>query len=52
MSNAEKIDAAEQRIIELKKLINHWRTSDILSRKATVDYVELTLSDIEHRQVA
>ena len=44
MSNEERIEVAEQRIIELKTLINHWKTSDISSRKATVDFVEKVLS--------
>ena len=43
MSNAEKIAVAEQRIIELKTLINHWKTSNISSRRATVDFVESIL---------
>ena len=45
MSNEEKIEVAEQRIIELKTLINHWKTSNISSRRATVDIVEAILSD-------
>ena len=47
MSNAEKIEVAEKRIIELQTLINHWKTSNIASRKATADFVDLILS---HRQ--
>ena len=45
MLNEEKIEVAEKRIIELKTLINHWKTSDISSRKATVDFVEAILTD-------
>ena len=45
MSNQEKIEVAEQRIIELKTLINHWKTSNISSRKSTVDLVEAILSN-------
>ena len=45
MSNEEKIEVAEQRIIELKTLINHWKTSNISSRKATADFVEVILSE-------
>ncbi len=45
MPNEEKIEVAEQRIIELKTLINHWKTSNISSRKATADFVESTLSE-------
>ena len=45
MSNNEKIAVAEKRIIELKTLINHWKTSNISSRKSTVDLVEAMLSD-------
>ena len=48
MYNKEKIDAAEQRIVELKTLINHWKTSNISSRRATVDFVEAIL--IEKRE--
>ena len=44
MSNEEKIEVAEQRIIDLKTLIDHWKTSDISSRKATVDFVESILA--------
>ena len=45
MSNEEKIEVAEQRIIELKTLINHWKTSNISSRKSTSDFVETILAD-------
>ena len=45
MSNDEKIEVAEQRIIELKTLINHWKTSNISSRRATSDFVESILSE-------
>ena len=43
MSNNEKIEVAEKRIIELETLIKHWRSSDISSRKATVEIVETML---------
>jgi len=43
MYNKEKIEVAEQRILELKTLINHWKTSNISSRRATVDFVESIL---------
>ena len=52
MSNEEKIEIAEQRIIELKILINHWRTSNIASRRSTVDFVEAILADREEAQAA
>ena len=52
MSNAEKIEVAEQRIIELKTLINHWKTSNISSRRATVDLVDSILSDTDSTQAA
>tara|TARA_X000000368_G_C22899262_1_gene653329 strand:- start:201 stop:359 length:159 start_codon:yes stop_codon:yes gene_type:complete len=52
MSNEEKIEVAEKRIIELKTLINHWKTSNISSRKATSDFVEAILSDRHERRVA
>ena len=45
MSNEEKIEVAEQRIIELKTLINHWKTSNISSRRSTADFVEAILAD-------
>ena len=52
MSNEERIEVAEQRIIELKTLINHWKTSNISSRRATVDFVETILSDRDGTQAA
>ena len=45
MFNEERIEVAEQRIIELKTLINHWKTSNISSRRATLDFVETVLAD-------
>ena len=45
MSNEEKIVVAEQRIVELKTLINHWKNSHISSRRSTVDFVEAILAD-------
>jgi len=44
MSNEEKIEVAEKRIVELKTLIKHWKTSNISSRKATADLVDSMLS--------
>ena len=52
MSNEEKIEVAEQRIIELKTLINHWKTSNISSRRATADFVESIISDRHHPKAA
>ncbi len=52
MSNEEKIEVAEQRIIELKTLITHWKTSNISSRRATVDFVETILSDRKKTKAA
>ena len=52
MSNEEKIEVAEKRIIELKTLINHWKTSSISSRKATSDFVESILSDMQKAKTA
>ena len=52
MSNEEKIEVAEKRIIELKTLINHWKTSNISSRKATADLVEAILSHRKDKKVA
>jgi len=52
MSNAEKIEVAEKRIIELKILINHWKTSNVSSRKATADFVESILPDRQETKAA
>ena len=52
MSNEEKIQVAEQLIIELKTLINHWKTSNIYSRKATLDLVDAILSDQNKKKAA
>tara|TARA_B100001250_G_scaffold93157_1_gene77610 strand:- start:28 stop:186 length:159 start_codon:yes stop_codon:yes gene_type:complete len=52
MSNEEKIEVAEKRIIELKTLINHWKTSHISSRRSTLDFVEGILSDREETKAA
>tara|TARA_B100000945_G_scaffold252453_1_gene209295 strand:- start:742 stop:900 length:159 start_codon:yes stop_codon:yes gene_type:complete len=52
MSNEEKIEVAEKRIIELKTLINHWKTSKISSRKATSDFVEAILSNRKESNAA
>ena len=52
MSNEEKIEIAEQRIIELKTLINHWKTSNIASRRSTADFVDSILSERKGTQVA
>ena len=52
MSNEERIEVAEQRIIELKTLINHWKTSNISSRRATLDLVDSFLSDRDGTQAA
>ena len=52
MSNEEKIEVAEKRIIELKTLITHWKTSNISSRKATADLVESILTDREKASAA
>jgi hypothetical protein len=52
MSHEEKIEVAEQRIIELKTLINHWKTSNISSRRSTADLVEAILADRQRTKVA
>ncbi len=52
MSNQEKIEIAEKRIIVLKTLINHWKTSNISSSKATVELVEAILAERQERKVA
>ena len=48
----EKIEVAEQRIIELKILINHWKTSKISSRKSTADFVDSLLADRHETKAA
>ena len=52
MSNEEKIEVAEKRIIELKTLINHWKSSNISSRKATADFVDSILTDMQNTKAA
>ena len=52
MSNTEKIKVAEQRILELKTLINHWKTSNISSRRATADFVDSIISEKQKPQAA
>ena len=52
MSNEEKIQVAEKRIIELKTLINHWKTSNISSRKSTAEFVETLLADRKQKKAA
>ncbi len=52
MTNNEKIEIAEKRIIELQRLINHWKTSNISSRKATAVFVESILSDRQETKAA
>ena len=52
MSNEEKIEVAEKRIIELQTLINHWKTSHISSRRATADLVEVILAERQGTQAA
>ena len=51
-STKEKIKVAEQRIIELKNLINHWKTSDIPSRRSTLDFVEEILAQRKESKAA
>ncbi len=50
MINKEKIEVTEQRIIELKTLINHWKTSNISSRRSTADVVEAILADKQEQK--
>ena len=52
MYNKEKIEVAEQRILELKTLIDHWKTSNISSRRATVDFVESIITEKQETQAA
>ena len=52
MYNKERIEVAEQRILELKTLINHWKTSNISSRRATVDFVDSMLTERQETQAA
>tara|TARA_Y100001968_G_scaffold258880_1_gene245966 strand:- start:1716 stop:1874 length:159 start_codon:yes stop_codon:yes gene_type:complete len=50
MSNKKEIEVAEQRMLKLKTLINHWKTSNISSRRATADLVESILSENHNPQ--
>ena len=52
MRNKEKIEVAEQRIIELKTLISHWKTSNISSRRSTVDFIDGILADRQETKAA
>ena len=52
MYNKEKIEVAEQRILELKTLIDHWKTSNISSRRATIDFVESIITEKQETQAA
>ncbi len=52
MSNEEKIAVAENRIIELKTLITHWKTSNTSSRKATADLVDAILCNANETKAA
>ena len=52
MSYDEKIEVAEKRILELETLIQHWRSSNILSRKATIELVDSIVSSNYERSVA
>ena len=52
MLNEEKIEVAEKRIVELKTLINHWKTSNIASRQSTAEFVESILSDVQETKAA
>ena len=52
MANKDKFEVAEQRILELKTLINHWKTSHISSRRSTADFVEAILADRHETKVA
>ena len=52
MLNDEKIEVAEQRIVELRTLIKHWKTSNISSRKSTVEIVESILSESLEKNAA
>ena len=52
MNNDEKIEVAEQRIVELKTLIRHWKTSNISSRKATALLVDEMLSQRFEKKAA
>ena len=52
MFNEEKIEVAEKRIIELRTLINHWKTSKISSKKATLEFVEGIVSKRKKAKMA
>ncbi len=52
MSNEDKIESNQQRIIELNTLIKHWTNSNISSRKATADLVQKLLTNNQYKKVA
>ncbi|WP_413678953.1 hypothetical protein [Prochlorococcus sp. MIT 0916] len=52
MSSEEKIEVAEKRIVELKTLINHWKMSNISSRRSTVELVEAIMADRQGTKAA
>ncbi len=54
MSNTkkEKLEMEDQRLIELKTLINHWKTSNTASRRSTVDFVEAILANRQETKAA
>ena len=52
MFNEENNEVAKQRIVELRTLINHWKTSQILSRRSTLDFVETILSNRKKKNLA
>ena len=47
----EKLAVSEQRIIELKTLINDWQTSNISSRRSTIAFVDAVLADRQQTKV-
>ena len=52
MSNDEKIEVAEKRILELETLINYWRVSDISATQTNLDIVDSMLSPRFERKTA
>ena len=44
MSNEDKIQVAEKRIIELQTLINHWKTSKACSQNEPADCVKVFIT--------
>ncbi len=52
MSHNAKVELTKKRIVKLQSLIKHWKFSNIASRRATAEIVELMLSERYEKKVA